>query len=170
VITREEAQRIAASGAALRPRWSQEQILGVLLNDRICRFRTPADTAAALARLALDPDTRQPTRLLEAGPWWTTTGESKPLYRKPEPTDCHHCHKPAHPDLPGDHDYLALRDFRPQPTPMPEQAREHLAEVVEAWHQEVTAERPPEPEKPPAPPVTETLAKHQPTEQETRHA
>jgi hypothetical protein len=162
VITREEAQRIAASGAALRPRWSQEQILGVLLNDRICRFRTPADTAAALARLALDPDTRQPTRLLEAGPWWTTTGESKPLYRKPEPTDCHHCHRPAHANIPGDHDYLAVRDFRPQPTPMPEQVRSQLKDRPSV--------RPKPSPKPPAPPVTETLAKHQPTEQETRHA
>lgn len=159
MITREEAQRIAASGAALRPRWSQEQILGVLSNTRICRFRTPSDTAAALARLALDPDTRQPTRLLEAGPWWTTTGEAKPLYRKPEPTDCHHCHKPAHPDLPGDHDYLAVRDFRPQPTPMPEQVRSQLKDRPNV--------RPKPSPKPPAPPVTETLAKHQPTEQET---
>lgn len=161
MLTRQEAERIAASGSALRPAWSQEQILAVLGDQRIRVHRTPGDTAAALARLALDPDTRQPTRLLEAGPWWTTNSADRgPVYRKPEPDDCHHCHKPPHPDLPDDHDYLPAREFRPTPTAMPDDVRERLAEVVEAQQLAATAEREPEPEKPSPPPVEETLAKH----------
>jgi hypothetical protein len=149
-LSRAEAERIAASGSALRPAWSQEQILGVLADPRIRVHRTPADTAAALARLALDPDTRQPTRLLEAGPWWTTNTSSGPTYRKPEPDDCHHCHRPAHADIPDDHDYLAAKSFRPRPTPMPESVRSLLVRP---------AARTPKPETPKRP-VEDILADH----------
>ncbi len=160
MLSRAEAERIAASGSALRPAWSQEQILAVLADPRIRVHRTPSDTAAALARLALDPDTRQPTRMLEAGPWWTTNPADRgPVYRKPEPDDCHHCHRPQHPDIPGDHDYLAAKSFRPQPTPMPDEVRERLAEVVEQQHLAATAERAETPEPEPRP-VDEILADH----------
>lgn len=109
MLTHAEAARIAASGSALRPDWSQEQIIGVLRDPRIRVHRTPADTAAALARLALDPDTRQPTRLLEAGPWWTTAPGGGPaaLVHRPAHDDCSVCHKPKHPDTP-DHPYVQM--------------------------------------------------------------
>jgi hypothetical protein len=135
--------------------------MAVLGDDR-CRRRAYRDLFVAFVALALEPDSLKPTRIYADGPWWLAArpraAEGGQNIRRPEPTDCHHCHRPAHANIPGDHDYLAVRDFRPQPTPMPEQVRSQLKDRPSV--------RPKPSPKPPAPPVTETLAKHQPTEQE----
>jgi hypothetical protein len=153
MLTRDDAGRIADAIHALRPDWSHASLMAVLGDQRLRMRRIPRDAAVAFVALAMDPDTKKPTRIFDDGPWWACVAplrSSGPVYRKPEPDDCHHCHRPAHANIPGDHDYLAAKAFRPQPTPMPESVRSLLVRP---------AARTPKPETPKRP-VDDILADH----------
>ena len=97
MLKRDDAERIADAITALRGTWNRAQLLGVMVDPRIRERRQPRDVAAALAWLALDPNTRQPTRALEAGPWWGTTDpkaiehNTSASITHPEPDDCDIC-------------------------------------------------------------------------------
>lgn len=94
MITKTEAERIAAAINALRPDWSQAQIMGVLADERIRVQKTYADTALAMTKLALDPETRQPTRVFEHGHWWVNvqpTVSQSAHVRAMSPDDCDIC-------------------------------------------------------------------------------
>lgn len=70
MIEKEQAERIAGAIACLRPDWSEKQIMGVLADPRIRERRIFRDVAIAMTALALDPASRQPTRIFEHGHWW----------------------------------------------------------------------------------------------------
>lgn len=96
---------IAGSTNHLRPNWNVAAIRAVI--RKLPTHHTPSQVAAALAYVACDPETRQPTRILEGGPWWPSVIASAPkLARKSEPTDCHICGRPKHEPIPGDHEYI----------------------------------------------------------------
>lgn len=69
MLTKEEAQRIAAAVNILRPDWSTNGLMSVLVDDR-CRKRPVKDLTLAFVALALDSTTRKPTRIYEHGHWW----------------------------------------------------------------------------------------------------
>lgn len=126
MLTRAEAERIAASGSALRPEWSVEQILAVLKDPRIRVQRAYLDVAVAVTRLACDPQTRQPTRLLEAGRWWAVDPRDHNTsagIRHARPDDCWECGGPKDGTHIG-HEYVQ-RYERP-PVPMPDELRTQL--------------------------------------------
>lgn len=127
MLSKDEAQKIAASANSLRPDWSVAQVMGVLGKDDIRLRRTYRDTAIAVAALACDPATRQPTRLLESGPWWEATA-SKPAglkYHEITDEDCAICFRP--PELCSRLSWTDAHDYEPQHTravsvpPTPEQ-------------------------------------------------
>lgn len=97
MLTKEEAQRIALCVTSLRPDWSTNGLMTVLADDR-CRHRVPRDLTLAFVALALDPTSRKPTRIFEAGPWWDVTrpvGPTVQQYRVIGTDDCGICYRPA---------------------------------------------------------------------------
>ena len=95
-MNRDEARRIADALQPLRADWSIAQVMAVLGHDQI-RLRSYRDVAIAAVAVALDPTTRQPTRLLDKGPWWDATRPFAPviqLYRRPTGLDCRICSQP----------------------------------------------------------------------------
>ena len=66
-----EIDRLAASVNALRPDWPANSLRTFIANN--LADRAYRDAALAFAWIATDADTRTPARILEAGPWWTTT-------------------------------------------------------------------------------------------------
>ena len=122
MLTRDEADRIADAIQALRPNWNRPQLMAVMGDDRIRLRRQAKDVAAALSWLALDADTRQPTRLYEAGPWWATTDPpgSPPKYRASDPTDCATCGRPRGGCLDDEHEYEPAH-ARAQGVPRPKE-------------------------------------------------
>ena len=126
MITKSEADRIATAITAARPEWSHAQIMGVLGKESIREKRCYADTFHAMLAVALDPKTKQPTRVLEAGPWWGVGAalnepiNTTSLLPKPDfESGCHICLRPAlgHDDT--DHTFE-----RPARVPMPEHIRQ----------------------------------------------
>jgi len=109
-------------------RWSSAQLLAVMGDSRIRDRRTPAQVAACFAYLAMDPTTRQPTRALEPGPWWsaagiTTTEQHAPQYRYAAHDDCHDCGLPKAMHPTSDCRYVApVRT----PAPIPDDARQAI--------------------------------------------
>lgn len=163
--TREEAQRLAAALNQLRPDWGASGLMTVIGDQRLVH-RPMVDVAVAFVALALDPQTRKPTRIFETGPWWLLAApranehNTSAHIRRPAADDCDVCHQPRHPD--NDHAYVQLNSTG-YGTPMPDEVRSRLAEVAEAHHLAATAEREAEPEKPAPPDPEEVLAKHTPT-------
>lgn len=115
MLTREEAQRIAAAVNALRPDWAQAGLMTVLSDERIRLTRTYRDTAVAFVALAADPESRKPTRIFEHGPWWESArpvGAVTPLRKIPDDA-CATCFEPERAHVLGhlaDHSYLHPRD------------------------------------------------------------
>ena len=109
MLTRDDAARIADAITALRPTWTQNRLMGLMADPAIRGRRQPKDVAAAFAWIALDSETREPTRILEAGPWWGTADASAqsagPVYRHTDPRDCGTCNKPEAECLKDGHDY-----------------------------------------------------------------
>lgn len=107
--TNTELERLAAMANALRPEWPVASLLTHLKTHHAARpYR---DLAVALAWIAADPDTQNPGRLGEAGPWW---GAANPKPQGPStpvpPPVCRQCRHPHKPDEPHDvspHDLLA---------------------------------------------------------------
>jgi hypothetical protein len=137
MLTKEEAQRIALCVSALRPDWSRNGLMAVLADDR-CRHRVPRDITLAFVALALDPTSRKPTRIFEAGPWWDVTrpvGPTVQQYRVIGPDDCGVCYRPAgfHSKLSAvdDHEWEPQR-FGQGVGPTPEQKAAIQAARIEA--------------------------------------
>lgn len=109
MLTREDAARIADAITVLRPTWTQNRLMALMANPAIRARRQPKDVAAAFAWIALDSETREPTRILEAGPWWGTADASAqsagPVYRYANPRDCGICNKPEAACRKDGHDY-----------------------------------------------------------------
>ena len=123
MLTQVQATAIAdAISLMTQGRWSSQQLMAIMGDSRIRDRRTPSQVAACFGYLAMDPTTRQPTRALEAGPWWSAAGvttpeQYAPVYRYPAHDDCHDCGraKAVHP-LP-DCAYVApVRSAAPMPT------------------------------------------------------
>jgi|GEM_PF-6856721 len=100
MLTHVQATAIAdAISLMTQGRWSSAQLLAVMGDTRIKDRRTPSQVAACFGYLAMDPTTRQPTRALEAGPWWSAAGvtsaeQHAPQYRYAQHDDCHDCGRP----------------------------------------------------------------------------
>jgi len=93
MLTRTEAERLAAMGNALRPDWPVRSLMTLLAEFRDRAYR---DVAVAVAYIATDPQTTTPGRLRESGPWWRTTEEQRtPPVGRATPCGVH----PAHPAL-----------------------------------------------------------------------
>lgn len=100
MLTQADAERIAHATHSMRPTWDVPQIMAVLADERIRVQRHPQDAAAALAWLAMDSDTREPTRLLSGGAWWgtaTAAGQRAGVrIREVKDDDCDLCTLPKH--------------------------------------------------------------------------
>lgn len=157
MLTKDEAQRIALCVSALRPDWSTNGLMSVLRDDR-CRNRVPRDLTLAFVALALDPSSRKPTRIYEAGPWWDVArpvnGQSAPNYRAVLPTDCGICSRPFehHSALSklDDHEYEPLADRKPGVGPTAEQKAAIQAAAIEAQKARPELAQPREPRDPDA--------------------
>lgn len=134
MLSKEEAQKIAAVANVLRPDWSIAQVMGVLGKEDIRVRRTYRDTAIAMAALACDATTRQPTRLLESGPWWEVTAPAKPTVSYPEviPGNCILCGIRRGDHRGTDHEYENPLDRGPGVGPTDEQRAALEAARIEA--------------------------------------
>lgn len=121
MLTREDAARIADAITALRPTWTQNRLMALMANPTIRARRQPKDVAAAFAWIALDPDTREPTRILESGPWWGTADASArsdgPAYRYTNPRDCRTCNQPESKCTRDGHEYAPAFNGLDRATP-----------------------------------------------------
>lgn len=138
MLTKTEAEQLAKAVNALRPDWSQASLMAVLGDER-CRLRPRHDISLAFVALALDDQSRKPTRIYEHGPWWEILrpiGQTAPNYRAVLPTDCGICSRPFefHSALSklDDHEYEPLADRKPGVGPTPEQKAAIKAARVEA--------------------------------------
>jgi hypothetical protein len=141
MLTRQEAERLAASVHALRPDWPLTSLLTFLKK----RERRPLlDIGIELTYVALLPDTKTPARIDEAGPWKsaTSTAAPTPLPRYAADDDCAICNNPRD----GHHDDHEWRPRLPpeewaRPT---QEQREFMRKERERLEHERTAA--PEPE------------------------
>jgi len=69
--TQNELERLAAMANQLRPEWPVRSVLTTLTRDHAARAYR--DLAVALTWIACDPETKNPGRLAEDGPWWRAT-------------------------------------------------------------------------------------------------
>lgn len=101
MLNHDQADRIASAIQVVRPDWNHKQLMGVLGMDDIKLRRTYVDTFHAMLAIALDGSTKQPTRVLEPGPWWAASTDSAipPNTSDLLPThaddDCRECGQPA---------------------------------------------------------------------------
>lgn len=129
MLTKPEAERIAACASALRPDWSINGILAVLADERIRFPRTYRDTCLAMVALALDPETAKPTRIFEHGPWWEvarplmSTSDALPRRRD---DDCAECGEPRDGHNAPDHGYERPHEG----VPIPEHLRSEINEIL----------------------------------------
>lgn len=119
MLSKEEAERVAAMANVLRADWSPPSVMAVLADPRIRERRTFPEVAVALAVIATDPDSRRPTRLLEHGPWWDAAlvrDRATPVPAIP-PDACATCWQPQHVHdhvaTYGDHPYIPKDLHRP---------------------------------------------------------
>lgn len=81
-------RNIAWAVNAIRPDWPRHSLITFL--DRL-EGRDARDVAAAMAWIALDPDTDKPGRVLGPGPWWPARDQPTPTRRyvtaRPTPRD-----------------------------------------------------------------------------------
>jgi hypothetical protein len=122
MVTKQEAQRIAAAVNLLRPDWRTALIMTVLGDERNIN-RPYADLAIAMTAVAVDPASKKPGRIHENGIWWNSALASTPIKmpRYPSPTDCGVCGRPfeLHSSLSAvdDHEYETQRAKGVGPTP-----------------------------------------------------
>lgn len=67
-MTKIELARLACAVAIHRPDWPEASLRSFL--ETHLAHRPYLDVAVALTWIAVDPDSRNPGRVLEAGPWW----------------------------------------------------------------------------------------------------
>lgn len=98
-MNRTQAEAIATAATRIRTDWHHPGTLAAL--HKAAHLGSPASVAAALFRLADDPEQRTPAMLHQPGPWWAATTIAG---RRP-PTMCglHPAHKALGcPDCAGD--------------------------------------------------------------------
>lgn len=129
MLTKPEAERIAAAVSALRPDWSEEGVLAILGDERLRIRRTYRDTAVAFIALAADPESAKPTRIFEHGPWWEATKpavNTSDLLGHNRTDDCAECGRPREGHHEPDHAYR-----RPNTgVGMPEKVRAEIDAVL----------------------------------------
>lgn len=149
-----EAQRIAAAANQLRPDWPTSSVLTLLRKNLMDRPRR--DVAVALTWIACEPNTANPARVLESGPWWRAVaveGTSATRQAKRGPL-CVHCgHERPHCERRNatDHAYEGPDDWmrrRPDDEQRKQAAREYARQALG----DAKAVKEPEPEKPAAEP------------------
>lgn len=72
-----EAERIAAAINVLRPDWPTRSLITLLGRPQLAS-RPRRDVLVALAWVAAEPNTANPGRVLEAGPWWKAAAAGEP--------------------------------------------------------------------------------------------
>lgn len=80
VITKNDAERLAAAINMIRPDWPVQSLLTLL---RGYATRPLRDIGVALAWVALDPDSESPGRLAQDGPWWKAAVADRPAVQQP---------------------------------------------------------------------------------------
>lgn len=151
MLTKDEADRIASAITALRPDWNHAQLMAVLSDKRLRERRIYSDAALALTALALDPTTRQPTRIFEHGPWWEVLAPRVGVassYREVTDADCAICgrRKESHTPLPNDpHEWESQNARGEGERPTSEQREAIDKAIADAKHAAVAAkeEQPP---------------------------
>lgn len=111
-MNRDEATKIASAVNALRPDWGHLGIMQILGDERI-RPRAFTDMTRVFVALALDADTRKPTRIFEQGDWWQAAAPTGPREHNTSahiaavsPDDCWTCSRPkASCALDNSHEY-----------------------------------------------------------------
>ena len=142
MLTKDEATRIAGAVNQARPDWSPQSLMAVLGDER-CRRRAYRDLFLAFIALALDDDSRKPTRILVDGPWWQVGApragdvSASAWIRPPAPDDCDVCG--LGPDRPhADHEYTP-RHSSGYGQPIPDPLRESISEQMAATKLALTA-------------------------------
>lgn len=92
MISKTEAERLAAMAHAMRPDWPIPSLLTFLATQRTRAYR---DLAVALAWVATDPATHTPARLNENGPWWRATQAQDGTFTAPAMRCTDHPAEPA---------------------------------------------------------------------------
>lgn len=141
-MNKDDVTRLAAALNQLRPDWGAPELRTFIWRNLAARPIT--DVAMALVLVALDPVTRTPARVLEAGPWWQATRPTASETGAPQPPHiasadtCRVCRKTR-----AGHDHLAELTGDQHPftantqtdKPSPDQIHNHVAAVKAALHQ-----------------------------------
>lgn len=72
-----EIEKIAAAINILRPDWPTRSLITLLKRPQLAG-RPRRDVLVALAWVASEPNTANPGRVLEAGPWWKAAAAGEP--------------------------------------------------------------------------------------------
>ena len=115
MLTRNEAERLAAAIHSLRPEWPAASLLTFLGKNK---DRPLLEITVELAWVAQLPETRTPARIAEDGPWKRAIGgrehNTSAHIRRPADDDCATCGRPERRhDYHGaidDHDFLHPND------------------------------------------------------------
>lgn len=89
--TQNELERLAGAVNILRPDWPRTSLLTYFTEHAA---RAYADLAVAAVAVAVDPKSRTPRRMDEAGPWWQLTNQN--VTGQVGPGDEPACDKPGH--------------------------------------------------------------------------
>ena len=92
MATENELQRLAAAMNALRPDWPTSSLFTLLRSKHA--GRAYADLAVAAVAVSVDPNTKTPARLSEAGPWWSLVRQD--VTPQVGPGSDPRCEKPGH--------------------------------------------------------------------------
>lgn len=85
-----ELAKIAAVANVLRPDWPARSILKCLSIHTGTKLagKTYRDVLHAMVEVAIDPETKYPARVIEAGPWWQITRPLHPATPTPNAPIC----------------------------------------------------------------------------------
>ena len=113
MLTRQEAERLAAAIHALRPEWPVASLLTFLGKHK---DRPLLEITVELAWVAQLPESRTPARITEDGPWKRAIHgrehNTSAHIRRPADDDCSTCSRPrdTHGPVDVDHPYLHPND------------------------------------------------------------
>lgn len=136
MLTRHEAERLAASIHAIRPEWPVGSLLTFIKRHET---KPLLDLSLGLMWVALLPDTKTPARVDEQGPWKyvVTNSAIAPSVRYAEPDDCGIC-SGAKDGPHADHHYQQRLPNTEWARPTPEQ-KELMRLAAEQAHLDKTA-------------------------------
>lgn len=92
-MNRSDVEVLAKAIHVLRPDWPWTSLV-TFITGKLASY-AHRDIAVALVWVALDPETKNPGRVLEAGPWWKATRPTPDNATPEPPRGC-----PDHPDQP----------------------------------------------------------------------